>query len=124
MAAEGDESAVISTLYLTTGQAMYAYASEPGADFSRVCAHLMIVRTFLLTHPPPLNSRISSPETIHPDACVAIAQLRCLLLLRGRIGAQPQRDVGWLHRLPHHAHQVVVQRLKVRLVSEFDGEGF
>jgi hypothetical protein len=51
MAAEGDESAVISTLYLTTGQAMYACASEPGADFSRVCAGQKIGHAILATHP-------------------------------------------------------------------------
>ena len=34
---------------------------KPGADFSRGCALPMIVRTFLLTH-PPYNSRIASRE--------------------------------------------------------------
>jgi hypothetical protein len=27
--------------------------------------------------------------------------------LRACVGSQPQRGVGWLHRLPHHIHQVV-----------------
>jgi hypothetical protein len=44
------------------------------------------------------------------------ALLVCLLTLRGRLGAQPQRDVGRLHRLPYHVYQFVVQRLQVRLV--------
>ena len=37
---------------------------------------------------------------------------------------QPQRDVGRLHRLPYHSHQILLQRLEVRLVPELDGEGF
>src|SRR5215208_1751108 len=44
------------------------------------------------------------------------ALLVCLLTLRGRLGAQPQRDVGRLHRLPYHGYQFVVQRLQVRLL--------
>src|SRR5215213_10620387 len=35
----------------------------------------------------------------------------------GRIGAQPQRDVRGLHRLPHHTYQVVIEGLQIRLVS-------
>src|SRR5829696_9460910 len=46
------------------------------------------------------------------------------LILWGRLGAQPQRDVGGLHRLPHHPHQVVVQRLQVRLVAQLLAESF
>jgi hypothetical protein len=30
-----------------------------------------------------------------------------LLVLQDRIRMQPQRDVGWLHRLPYHPYQVV-----------------
>ena len=44
--------------------------------------------------------------------------------LRWLVWAQPQRDVRGLHRLPHHAHQIVVQRFQVRLVPELGGEGF
>src|SRR5829696_5540252 len=50
--------------------------------------------------------------------------LMCLLALRSRIGMQPQRDVGGLHRLPYHSHQIHLQRLEVRLVPQLDGEGF
>jgi len=32
-----------------------------------------------------------------------------LLAFRGRLGAQPQRDVSGLHRFLGHAHQVVAQ---------------
>src|SRR5215203_1291007 len=46
------------------------------------------------------------------------------LALRGLVGAQPQRDVGWLHSLPYHPHQVVAQGIQVRLVPELDREGF
>jgi hypothetical protein len=34
-------------------------------------------------------------------------ELVYLLVPRGRVRAQPQRGVGWLHRLPHYSHQVV-----------------
>src|SRR5215217_8302573 len=51
--------------------------------------------------------------------------LMCLLALRSpRVGMQPQRDVGGLHRLPYHFHQILLQRLEVRLVPQLDGEGF
>jgi hypothetical protein len=40
----------------------------------------------------------------------------------GRVGTQPQSDVSWLHRLPHHSHQVVAQCIKIRLVLELCGE--
>jgi hypothetical protein len=33
--------------------------------------------------------------------------LVCLRAFLSRLGAQPQRDVGRLHRLPHNPHQVV-----------------
>ena len=47
-----------------------------------------------------------------------------LLVLQGRIGMQPQRDVSRLHRLPHYPHQFVIQRLQVRLIPQFRREGF
>src|SRR5215211_1678832 len=51
--------------------------------------------------------------------------LMCLLALRSpRVGMQPQRDVRGLHRLPYHPHQILLQRLEVRLVPQLDGEGF
>src|SRR5215203_4669576 len=40
------------------------------------------------------------------------------------IGTQPQGDVGWLHRLPYHTHEIVIQSLKGGLVPELDGERF
>jgi hypothetical protein len=45
-------------------------------------------------------------------------------LLRYRIGAQPQRDVGWLRRLSNHPHQIAAQGLQVCLISELGREGF
>ncbi len=39
-------------------------------------------------------------------------------------GPQPQRGVGRLHRLPHHAYQLAIQRLEVRLIPQFGGEAF
>src|SRR5215212_2292369 len=41
-----------------------------------------------------------------------------------RIGTPPQRDVGWMHRLPYHTHQVVIEGFQVRLVTQCGGEGF
>jgi len=40
------------------------------------------------------------------------------------IRTQPQRDVGWLHRLPYYPRQFAVQRLQVRLLAQPGGEGF
>src|SRR5215203_4331237 len=50
--------------------------------------------------------------------------LACLLALPGCIRAQPQRDVGWLHRLPYHPYQIVAQCLKVCFVPELGRECF
>src|SRR5215217_8808178 len=36
-----------------------------------------------------------------PRSSVNKGLLDCLLALPGRIGTQPQRDVGWLHSLPY-----------------------
>src|SRR5215208_2944546 len=41
-----------------------------------------------------------------------------LLALWSRLGAQPHRDVNWLHRVPHHPYQLGVQRIQIRLVPE------
>jgi hypothetical protein len=43
---------------------------------------------------------------------------------RGWVWAQPQREVGWLHSLPYHPHQIVAQGVEVRLVPELGREGF
>jgi hypothetical protein len=40
-----------------------------------------------------------------------------VVLLRGRVGSQPQRDVGWLHRVSYHAYQVFAQGVQVGFVS-------
>src|SRR5215210_671970 len=45
-------------------------------------------------------------------------------MLRLTVGTQPQGDVGWLHRLLHHTHQVVAKGVQVRFVSQRRGEGF
>src|SRR5919112_3143080 len=46
-----------------------------------------------------------------------------LLAVGSLIGAQPQRDVGRLHRLPHYVHQFVIQSLQVRLIPQLCSEG-
>jgi hypothetical protein len=63
-------------------------------------------------------------RTLFPRTSVNKSLLVCLLALPGRFGTQPERDVSRLHRLPHHPHQVVVQRVEVGLVPELGGEGF
>src|SRR5918997_203659 len=45
--------------------------------------------------------------------------LFCLLDVWRPVAAQPQGDVGRLHRLPYYAPQVVGQCLQVRLAAEF-----
>ena len=50
--------------------------------------------------------------------------LVCPPAFGGRVGTQPQRDVGGLHRLPYHPYQVVAQCLQVGLVPQLGGEGF
>src|SRR5215203_5552613 len=45
-------------------------------------------------------------------------------ILRSRIGAQPQRRMRRLHRLPHHFDQVTAQGVQVCLVPELGREGF
>src|SRR5215204_5532247 len=47
-----------------------------------------------------------------------------MLALRGCVGAQPQRDVRRLHRLPHYPHQIAAQGVEVSLVPELRREGF
>jgi hypothetical protein len=50
--------------------------------------------------------------------------LAFLLIPRGRFGAQPQRDVGGLHRLAHYTHQIIAQGVEVRLVLKLGRESF
>src|ERR671911_1047761 len=45
-----------------------------------------------------------------------------MLLLLSHLGAQPQGDVGWLHRLPYHPNQIVAQCFKVCFVPQPGGE--
>src|SRR5215204_2980111 len=47
-----------------------------------------------------------------------------MLPLRNRIGTQPQRDMRRLHRLPHHPHQIVAQRVQVCFVTQIGREAF
>ena len=67
------------------------------------------------------------PRILLPRTRVNKARGECLLvpkLSKGdapvlglRIGAQPQRDVRWLHRLTYHPYQVVAQCLQVCAVA-------
>ena len=42
----------------------------------------------------------------------------------GWVGTQPQRDVGWLHRLPHDPYEVAAQGVEIRLFTQLGREGF
>ena len=42
------------------------------------------------------------PGTPLPNTSVSKKFLLCLLSVSRRIGAYPQQDMGWLHRLPYH----------------------
>src|ERR671910_2749539 len=37
---------------------------------------------------------------------------------------QPERDVLWLHRVPHHGQDVAAQGVEVRIISKLGGELF
>jgi hypothetical protein len=69
-----------------------------------------------------IASRAEPPRTLHPRNSVNKALLVHLLTLRSRIGAQPQRDVIKLHRLPDHTYQVIAQGVQVGLIPELGGE--
>ena len=56
-----------------------------------------------------------------PDS--SIGSLRPSASARRWVGTQPQGDVGGLHRLPHHPHQIAAQGVEVGLVPELGGEG-
>src|SRR5215207_7432361 len=64
------------------------------------------------------------PRILLPRTSVNKSLLACLLALPGCVRAYPQRDVSRLHGLPYHSHQILIQRLEVRLVPQLDGEGF
>src|SRR5687768_11001039 len=79
----------------------------------------------------PILSLPYSKATINMQGCwqrlllIVAPGERMLVYLpvpRGCVGPQPQSDVLWLHRLPHHSHQIVAQSIEVRLVSKLGGE--
>jgi len=60
----------------------------------------------------------------HPDTNRPAGRLLFPFALRCRSVAQLQRDVGRLHRLPHHPHQVFTECGEVGIVTQLGGEGF
>src|SRR5215212_6806211 len=60
-------------------------------------------------------SNFPSGVGLHPSDVRSMGKLLTLLC---PIRWQPQGDVGRLHRLPNHPHQVVVERLQVRFVTQ------
>jgi hypothetical protein len=91
---------------------------------------MTLIRRSLLIEPVPVASTHAAQEILllpfcqnHKASCTTrsgtslrevqstrtlrlVALLICLLPLRSRRGAQPQRDVGRLHRLPYHTYQI------------------
>jgi hypothetical protein len=67
---------------------------------------------------PPEDTK----RTLQPS--VTRTLLLWLRPITGRFGAQPQGDVGGLHRLPYQPDQVVAQGLQVCLVAQRHGERF
>ena len=63
-------------------------------------------------------------EARHPDTNRPAGRLLFPFALRCRSVAQPQRDVGRLHGLPHHPHQVFTECGEVGIVTQLGGEGF
>ena len=69
--------------------------------------------------------RVSPSQDGLPLLTIHICRpLICLLALRSCIEAQPQRDVGWLHRISYHPYQVIAQRLQVSFVAQLHREPF
>jgi Transposase domain (DUF772) len=62
----------------------------------------------------PMPARICGMQDVNFLVDKAAASLPARL--RWRIGAQPQRNVGWLHRLPYHAYQIIAHGIQVRLI--------
>ena len=69
-----------------------------------------------------LRSKGIKPRPSRPTNGARGNVLVRLLALLCWLGAQPQRDVGGLHRLPDHPYEVVAQGVQVRLVSELGRE--
>jgi hypothetical protein len=68
------------------------------------------IKTIRRYTPPATRTR--APEQ------VLLRSVGHVVLLRGSIGSQPQRDVRRLHRLSHHSHQIVGQRVEVGLIAQ------
>ena len=81
---------------------MYACILETGRGFFEVvCAP---GNATAYSRDPPPAPRFANPisgSLLSRRLRSYCTQLRCLLLLRGRLGTQPQRDVGGLYRLSH-----------------------
>ena len=66
--------------------------------------------SFSVYRPNPRSERCSYPFSDSFSRTFVNKRLLVRqLALRGLIGAQPQRDVGRLHRLPHHPYEIIAQ---------------
>jgi len=84
---------------------MYACIPEIGGGFFQVVCTPRNATAHSCDPPPPAHtSRIISGRYAVAVFGEHKGGLVCLLPLRNRLGAQPQRDVLWLHRLPHHSY--------------------
>lgn len=56
--------------------------------------------------------------------CALSRQLGSLLIFYAVIGAQPERNNGWLHSLLNHTYEVGTQSVQVSLLAQLGREGF
>src|SRR5215218_7622974 len=93
-------------------------------------------RSFLQIRAECAPSSLVSRESYDHRSCRAPTWIKCMLLATGLptrfsgtlaslwsgIRAQPQRDVGGLHRPAHDPDEVVLQGVEIRLVSKLGRE--
>src|SRR5918995_6293275 len=73
---------------------------------------------------PPAKSQFDKSDAVGVQLRRTRRGLAVCLLFRARLRTQPQRDVGWLHRLPYHPYQGVAQGGEICFVAQLDREGF
>src|ERR671911_1823886 len=73
---------------------------------------------------PPAKSQFDKSDAVGVQLRRTRRGLAVCLLFRARLRTQPQRDAGWLHRLPYHPYQVVAQGVEVCFIAQLRRESF
>src|SRR5215213_8076227 len=73
---------------------------------------------------PTLENSAELPRIHLLGTWVNKGPLACPLPLLRRLRAQPHRDVGRLHRLPHYSYKLGVQSVEIGLIAQRCREGF